>query len=129
MARGQSRGYNKERTTGPARAWGQRQARSRRVPTGETIVRSDGSSFKMMGTRSTSTPGQQEQIRIAAGNNNALRGAGWVVHNPNAADVSMNNSRMSKDSSGHLRNPRTGRQLPHSNSHSHDVSVTNPPGY
>ena len=113
MARGQSRKYNKQRTVGPAKAWGNRQAQGRRVPTGETVVRPDGSSIKMMKTRSTSTPGQKERFRTAAGNNAALRGANFVSRNPNAADVSMNNSPMWKDSSGHAWNPRTGRQLPH----------------
>jgi hypothetical protein len=47
----------------------------------------------------------------------------------NAADVSMNNSPMWKDSAGHLWNLKTGYQLPHPIDHSHDVSVTNPPGY
>ena len=112
MARGQSRGYNKERTTGPAKAWGNRQAQGRRVPTGETIVRPDGSSFKMMGTRSTATPGQQERWRIEAGNNAANRGANWIA-TMNAADVSMNNSPLATDATGHRYNPRTGRQLPH----------------
>ncbi len=126
MARGQSRGYNKERTTGPARAWGNK---SRQVPTGETVVRSDGSSYQMMETRSTSTPAQKERLRIAAYNNAANRGADWIVHNPNAADVSMNNPRLWKDEAGHLWNMKTGKQLPHSTGHSHDVSVSNPPDW
>jgi len=60
---------------------------------------------------------------------NSYRVVTGVSAGVNAADVSMNNSPMWKDSSGHLRNPRTGRQLPHRIDHSHDVSVTNPPGY
>ena len=111
MARGQSRGYNRQRRVGPAEAHRRQAARDRREFTGATGVRPDGSSYKMRRTRRTSTPGQRERLRVAAYNNNANRGADWIVHNPNAADVSMNNPPVYTDFDGHRINPKTGKRM------------------
>jgi hypothetical protein len=79
-------------------------------------------------TRSTATPGQVRRWGQQAALNKQAAQRGLSARR-NAADISMNNPRMWKDEFGHLWNPKTGKQLPHSTSHSHDVSVTNPPGY
>ena len=60
---------------------------------------------------------------------NRMRSESGESARVNAADVSMNNPRMWKDEAGHLWNPKTGKQLPHPTSHSHDVSVSNPPDW
>jgi hypothetical protein len=79
-------------------------------------------------TRSTATRGQQARLAAAArtGKVQSQRG---VSARRNAADISMNNPRMWKDEAGHLWNPKTGKQLPHSLDHTHDVSVSNPPDW
>jgi hypothetical protein len=77
---------------------------------------------------STATPDQIRRWGQEAALNRQRSESGLSA-GVNAADVSMNNPRMWKDEFGHLWNPKTGKQLPHPTSHSHDVSTTNPPGY
>ena len=79
-------------------------------------------------TRSTSTPGQKRQWGQEAALNKQAAQRGLSARR-NAADISMNNPRLWKDEAGHLWNPKTGKQLPHPTSHSHDVSVSNPPDW
>ena len=111
MARGQSRKYNQQRRVGPAEAHRRQAARDRREFTGETVVRPDGSSYKMRRTRRTSTPGQRQRLQEAADFNARYRGADFIYHNPNAADVSMNNPPAVTDAQGHRINPKTGKRM------------------
>ena len=74
-------------------------------------------------------PGQDNTFLRQAKMVNSMRARSGASRGVNAADVSMNNPRMWKDEAGHLWNPKTGKQLPHPTSHSHDVSVSNPPDW
>ena len=77
---------------------------------------------------STATPGQVRRWGQHAALNKQAAQRGLSARR-NAADISMNNPRMWKDEAGHLWNPKTGKQLPHSLDHTHDVSVSNPPDW